>query len=213
MNGPVEAYIEQLMRKNDPLFEEMASFANSEHIPIMDPIGMETLCQMLRIQKPESVLEIGTAIGYSALKMADALPNVKIVTIEREEERVAQANAYFARTPLSRRIRLLKGDALCGDVIQKARELGPYDAIFIDAAKGQYRKFFDSFTPFLREKGCVYTDNVLFKGLVVQDFIEKKQVSNLVRKIRSYNEWLMQHEQFITAIFPVGDGLAVSMKR
>lgn len=124
MNGSVEAYIEQLMRKNDPLFEEMASFANSEHIPIMDSIGMETLCQMLRIQKPESVLEIGTAIGYSALKMADALPDVKIVTIEREEERVAQANAYFARTPLSRRIRLLKGDALCGDVIQKTRELG-----------------------------------------------------------------------------------------
>ncbi|GER66258.1 O-methyltransferase [Weizmannia acidilactici] len=213
MNSPVEAYIQSLFRKKNALFEEMERFAKEQHIPIMEPLGIETLCQVLRIQQPRKILEIGTAIGYSALRMADALPDAEIITIEREKGRYDQASDYFSRTPLSGRIRLLNGDALDGEIIEQVRALGPYGAIFIDAAKGQYRKFFDTYTPFLRENGCVYTDNVLFKGLVAETFIEKKQVNNLVRKIRQYNEWLMQHEQFITTIFPVGDGLAVSVKR
>ncbi|WP_018665506.1 O-methyltransferase [Heyndrickxia acidiproducens] len=213
MNDPVDAYITSLIRGRMPLFEEMETYAHEQHIPIMELAGIEGLCQLLRLQQPKKILEIGTAIGYSALRMAAALPDAEIITVEREEARFTKAYDYLAQTPLSAQIRLLTGDALDESTFKRIRSYAPFDAIFIDAAKGQYQKFFSTFSPLLGEHGCIYTDNVLFKGLVTETFIEKKQVRNLVRKIRNYNEWLMQHEQFITTIFPVGDGLAVSLKR
>ena len=211
MDNIIHRYIESLIKSRDPLFAEMEAFAQEHGVPIMEPIGIEAMLQIMRIQQPKRILEIGTAIGYSALRMAAALPETKIITIERDELRYQQAMDYIESSGFGERVEVLFGDAL--ELVEQAGEKGPYDAIFIDAAKGQYTKFFESYSAFLTPEGTVYTDNVLFKGYVAGIPVESKRIINLVKKIRSYNEWLMNHPGFDTAIFPVGDGLAVSHKR
>lgn len=211
MNEKLHAYIEDLIPKRDPLFEEMENYAKKHHIPIMELAGIEAMLQILRIQKPEKILELGTAIGYSALRMAEAVNTAKVVTIERDSERYQIAEQYFHRSGRNDQITLIKGDAL--EVENQISDLGPYDAIFIDAAKGQYKKFFEIYSKFLDKNGIIITDNVLFKGLVAEDEIESKRTRNLVKKINDFNDWLMNHPDFDTIILPVGDGVAISKKR
>ncbi|MFK2824453.1 O-methyltransferase [Bacillus sp. B190/17] len=211
MDNIIHKYIESLIKDRSGLISEMEAIAREQGVPIMEAAGIEALLQIMRIQQPRRILEIGTAIGYSALRMAQALPNVEIVTIERDEQRYQQAIDYISRSGNKSRVTVLFGDAL--ELAAEAGEKGPYDAIFIDAAKGQYTKFFESYSAFLTTNGTVYTDNVLFKGYVAGIPAESKRINNLVKKIQSYNEWLMNHPDFDTAIIPVGDGLAISRKR
>ncbi|MBM7649026.1 putative O-methyltransferase YrrM [Bacillus ectoiniformans] len=211
MDDKLHQYIESLINERPPLFTEMEAFAKEAHVPIMEIVGMEALLQMLRVQQPKKILEIGTAIGYSALRMAEALPGVQIVSIERDQERYEQACKFIEKSGCSDQIHLVFGDAL--ETVGQAGELGPFDALFIDAAKGQYTKFFEKYSPFVSDMGAIYTDNVLFKGLVADTEIEVKRIRNLAKKIHHYNEWLMNHEEYHTAILPVGDGLAISTKR
>lgn len=211
MDEKIHHYIESLIPKRTGLFAEMEEFAREQGVPIMESVGIEVMLQMLRIQRPARILEIGTAIGYSALRMAAALPGTEIVSVERDEERYKQAISYLDRSEHGRRVKVLFGDAL--DLSAQARELGPYDAIFIDAAKGQYKRFFDMYSLCLAERGVIYTDNVLFKGHVAGIPVESKRIDRLVKKIQSYNEWLMNHEEYDTIIIPAGDGLAISRKR
>nr|WP_249310357.1 O-methyltransferase [Bacillus sp. FJAT-49736] len=206
----MHTYIESLITKRKPIFEEMERYAEEHGVPIMELTGIETLLQILRIQRPAKILEIGAAIGYSAMRIADALPNSYLVTIERDENRFKQAMKNIERAGMIGQINVVQGDAL--EVFEKIKNEGPFDAIFVDAAKGQYLKFFEMYSPLLSENGIILTDNVLFKGLVAEDNIESKRIRNLVKKIKNYNEWLMSHSQYITTIIPVGDGLAVSKK-
>lgn len=211
MQDRIHTYIESLIKKREPIFAEMEQYALEHDVPIMELSGIEALLQMLRIQGPAKILEIGTAIGYSAMRMADALPNTTIVTIERDTERFNEAIHNITRSGLDRQIKVIHADAL--EISDKMKDYGPFDALFIDAAKGQYLKFFEMYTPYLSENGIIFTDNVLFKGLVVEEYIESKRTRNLVNKIKNYNEWLMNHNEYITSIIPVGDGLAISKKR
>ncbi|MGE8206151.1 O-methyltransferase [Heyndrickxia sp. NPDC080065] len=210
MKDAIHSYVESLIKKRSPLFIEMEKYAAVHNVPIMELAGIEVLLQLLRMQQPKKILEIGTAIGYSAMRMAEALPDSQIVTIERDDERYDQAIINIAKTDFTNQITVLKGDAL--DIFKVVKEQGPFDAIFIDAAKGQYMRFFELYTPLLTKNGYVYTDNVLFKGLVVEETIDNKRIRNLVSKIKKYNEWLMNHEDYLTTIIPVGDGLAISRK-
>jgi predicted O-methyltransferase YrrM len=210
MNEQVISYIHSLIKARNPLLNEMEEYAREHNVPIMELAGIEALLQLLRIQKPKRILEIGTAIGYSALRMAEALPGSSIVSIERDDERFQQALQFIGRSNHADQIKVIKGDAL--ELAEAIEQHGPFDSLFIDAAKGQYLKFFELYTPFLARSGFVYTDNVLFKGLVAEEQIESKRIRNLVSKIKHYNEWLMSHEAYVTAILPVGDGLAVSQK-
>ncbi|HZG71696.1 MAG TPA: O-methyltransferase [Chondromyces sp.] len=211
MDDKLHHYIESLVEERSPFFAEMEQFARENGVPIMEVVGIEALLQFLRIQKPKRILEIGTAIGYSALRMADALPDAVVVTVERDEERYHQANEYIKKASCQNRIHVIQGDAL--ETVSEVQAYGPFDSIFIDAAKGQYTKFFESYTPFLSKQGVVYSDNVLFKGYVAENEIESKRLRNLVKKIKGYNEWLMKHPDYVSAIIPVGDGLAISTKR
>lgn len=207
----LRSYIERLMPERNELLREMENEAKENHVPIMELAGIEAMLQILRIQKPRKILEIGTAIGYSALRMVYAVESVQVVTIERDEERYQKAEKYFERSGKKDQIVLVKGDAL--EVAEEIRDLGPYDAIFIDAAKGQYKRFFETYVEFLQVDGILITDNVLFKGLVCEKEIESKRTRNLVRKIDDYNSWLMGHPDYYTVILPVGDGVAVSKRR
>ncbi|QVY60464.1 O-methyltransferase [Cytobacillus gottheilii] len=210
-NDKLHTYIEKLTKERPPLLMEMEQYAEENGVPIMELVGIEALLQLLRIQQAKSILEVGTAIGYSALRMALALPESKIVTLERDEERIKLAGQYIQRSGREEQIIQLTGDAL--ELEQEVKHHGPYDAIFIDAAKGQYQRFFEMYAPFLKDDGVIVTDNVLFKGLVCEDEIENKRIRSLVKKINLFNEWLMSHEDYDTVILPVGDGIAISKKR
>lgn len=207
----LQTYIENKIHPRNELLQEMEEYAQAENVPIMELIGIEALLQILRIHNPGVILEVGAAIGYSALRMSLALPKAKIITIERDDERANKAEIFINRAGKDSDIILIRGDALL--VEDTIKTYGPFDAIFIDAAKGQYQRFFDLYSQYLNDKGIIITDNILFKGLVCQNQIENKRIRSLVKKIDGYNDWLMNHPDYDTAILPVGDGIAISKKR
>ena len=203
--------MENLIPARSNQISEIEQYAKENEVPIMELIGIEALLQLLRIQQPKKILEVGTAIGYSALRMAEVLPSSQIIIIERDEQRHLVAKENVKKLKRESQIVLLYGDALELESIVK--QYGPFDAIFIDAAKGQYQKFFDLYSQFLTNDGIVYTDNILFHGLVAEEEIDSRNLRQLVCKIRNYNQWLMENQDYHTAILPVGDGIAISKKR
>ncbi|WP_071460220.1 O-methyltransferase [Bacillus massilinigeriensis] len=207
----LQDYIESLIPTSEGIFKEMEEYAAANGVPIMEPAGLEAMLQILRICQPRTILEVGTAIGYSALRMVDSLPDAMVITIERDQERCKLAKENIDKACRNKQVVLLEGDALeMGEAVSK---YAPYDVIFIDAAKGQYRKFFEMYEPFLQSKGMIITDNVLFKGLVAETDIEHKRTKKLVEKINQFNRWLAGHPGYDTIIIPSGDGIAVSRKR
>lgn len=207
----VRNYLHSLIGDRPSIFYEMEQYAEEEHVPIMESTGIEVMLQMMKIQKPKRILEIGTAIGYSALRMAEALPDSQIVTIEIDESKIEKAQHYIQQAGAEKRISIIHGNAL--DVLETVSSFAPFDAIFIDAAKGQYRKFFEMYSKFLPASGCIYVDNVLFRGLVADPTArDNKRLAKIAEKLAGFNQWLMSHNEFETVIIPVGDGLAVSRK-
>ncbi|WP_059171232.1 O-methyltransferase [Bacillus sp. FJAT-27445] len=211
LDEKLQTYIDSLIPARNGLFAEMEAYAKEHHVPIMEPAGMEALLQILRIHRPARILEIGTAIGYSALRMAEALPEAKIVSIERDSDRFSLACSNVEAAGESERVVLILGDAL--ETAGEAASEAPYDAIFIDAAKGQYRKFFSLYSPLLKAGGIMVTDNVLFKGLVYGREPDSGRLGKLAEKIHGYNVWLTSLEEYVTTILPVGDGVAISYKK
>jgi len=211
LDDSIKSYLESYLPERNLFFKELEQFALEHRVPIMESTGIETMLQIMRIQNPKRILEIGTAIGYSALRMADTIQNTHIVTLEMDDERFSQAKENIKRYNMEERVTVIQGNAL--DLYDQVAEHGPYDAIFIDAAKGQYAKFFTMYKDLLTENGCIYTDNVLFKGLVAEQEIESRRTRNLVKKIDEFNHWLMNHPDYDTVILPVGDGVAISKRR
>ncbi|MGL4821163.1 MAG: O-methyltransferase [Bacilli bacterium] len=212
-NDNFEQYIADWYAHSDERVKQLESYAKTNHVPIMDPYGMAVMLSYMTAKKHKRILEIGTAIGYSAIRMAIELPEVQIVTIERDKERYEEALKNIADFHLTDRITVLFGDALEteGVVAQHA----PYDGMFIDAAKGQYTKFFEMYTPYCTTDALVYTDNVLFKGhvMAVDDAHIPQKQQALVKKIRTYNAWLHDHPEWTSVLLPVGDGLFVSQRK
>lgn len=209
-NPSLLQYLTSLVPEKDEFFSKLEAYAKEHQVPIMDEVSVEVLLQLLRLKKPKKVLEIGTAIGYSALRMADAIPDAFIVSIERDKDRFTVASKNIATKGFNDRIKLFEGDAF--DLLEETKTYGPYDCIFIDAAKGQYQKFFEMFSEQLTDEGFIITDNVLFRGYVYED-TENKRLQKIAAKIRNYNEWLLQKEQFHTVILPIGDGIAISVRK
>ncbi|MGN1400859.1 MAG: O-methyltransferase [Bacillus sp. (in: firmicutes)] len=213
MNQMLHDYLIELIPDRSQLCMEMEEYANANEVPIMDRIGMEALLQILRIHAPKSILEIGAAIGYSAIRMTEALPDTTVVTMERDEKRIEDARQYIKQAAKQDRILLLEGDAL--ELGTEAEKHGPYDVIFIDAAKGQYTRFFEIYEKMLAPNGIIISDNVLFKEEVCwpEEEFKSRRRRALVRKIKNYNAWLMKNQSYHTAILPVGDGMAISKKK
>ncbi|WP_431027281.1 O-methyltransferase [Lysinibacillus sp. LZ02] len=206
-----DAYIHSFIQPRNELLLEMEQFAAANHVPIMQLSGIEALNQLLRIQQPKTILEIGTAIGYSAMRMALALPEVQIVTVERDETRVAHAREFIARSEVAERITVIEGDALEVDVEQVQ---STYDAVFIDAAKGQYQKFFEKYAPLVPSGGVLYIDNMYMHGLSDLDIKEvPRRKRTMIRNLKTFTDWIMQHPDYTSAFFPIGDGLLICLKR
>ncbi len=206
-----ETYLNKTLDEPSEHIQQLQQYAEAHHVPIMEPLGMEFLEQIIRLKQPERILEIGAAIGYSAIRMAQSFPQSEIVTVEREEKRYHEAVKNIKDAGLENRITVLLGDALeNADTLQS---YGPYDVLFIDAAKGQYQRFFELFTPSLTKDGVIISDNVLFKGYVAENPNDGSNKAKIARKIEAYNEWLIQHPEYKTTIVPIGDGVAISTKR
>lgn len=203
------------IKDRTPLLLEMEAYAAENMVPIMELDGMETLLKFMELHQPKKVLEIGTAIGYSALRMIDRLPEVEITTIERIPERFEDAKKYIAMAGKTSQVTLIEGDAL--EVEDQVAANAPYDALFIDAAKGQYKNFFEMYEKYVTPGGVIFSDNVLYKGLVEKEKEElvdqSRRAKQLIRKIQNFNFWLSENENYETVILRVGDGLAVSVKR
>ncbi|WP_228027547.1 O-methyltransferase [Bacillus fonticola] len=198
------------MTRWNELFAEMEEVALRDRIPIMERDGLEGMLQFLRIQQPKRILEIGTAIGYSALQMKSVCPSAEIVTVERDEIRFQQACRYVDRAGCQKTMHLLLGDAL--DVHEEVASYGSFDALFIDAAKGHYEAFFQLYAPSLRPEGVIYIDNVLFRGYVFEGEAPTKRMQQLAKKMRRFHEWMEEQVDYTAVTYPVGDGVMVVVR-
>lgn len=197
---------------HDDLSLEMKQYAEEFDVPIIQDQGLELMLQLLRIKQPKAILEIGTAIGYSSLMMARHLPHAQIVSIERDTKRYQEAVAYHERSSIQDQVTLIEADAL--EIANEELPIQKYDVIFIDAAKAQYQRFFEKYESLLNEDGMIISDNLIFHGHIFDN--NQKQSRNLkqlVRKINRYNDWLANHPDYDTLLLPIGDGVAISLKK
>ncbi len=189
--------------------KEIKEYAICNKIPIMQDAGIDFLTTFIIKHQIKNVLEVGTAIGYSAIMMSLCSPNLKVTTIERDEHRYMEALKNIKKMNLEDRITPIFNDALNVKLDDK------YDLIFIDAAKAQNIKFFELFERNLNPEGYIITDNMYFHGLVKKN--EKEIVSRnlrgIVRKIKDYITFLKNNDRYNTTIYDVGDGIAVSEKK
>ena len=208
--GLSDTYVENFLLPREELLLEMEQYAEAHHVPIMQLSGIEALSQILRIQNPKAILEIGTAIGYSAIRIAKAVPNTSIVTIERDTNRVEVAKQFIAKSNVESQITVIEGDALEVELDSNST----FDAVFIDAAKGQYMKFFEKYSPFVPSGGVLYIDNMYMHGLSDIDIKEvPKRKRTMIRNLKQFSDWIMQHPDYTSAFFPIGDGLLICLKR
>ncbi len=191
------------------LILEMERYANANNVPIIELESIKFIMKYIKLNKVKSILEIGTAIGYSAILMANANNFCEITTIEKDEKRYREAVKNVNKSGFDKRIELVYNDAL------EVNLAGcKYDLIFIDAAKGQYIKYFDKFANYLNPGGVIITDNLKFHGLVKnKNDIKSKNVRGIVTKIEKYIEYLKSNKEYITKFYDIGDGLSVSFRR
>ena len=188
---------------------EIKKYALDNKIPIMVDEGIDFLTTFIIKNQTTNILEIGSAIGYSAIMMALANPNVKITTIERDHERYLEAVKNVKKLGLEDRITLIFNDALETSIE------GKFDLIFIDAAKGQNIRFFEKFESNLTDHGVIITDNIDFHGLVQKDVdsIQSRNLRGLIRKIREYIDYLKNNPKYEVEFLKIGDGIAVARKK
>ncbi len=198
-----------MVGENYQMLKEMKSYAKENRIPIMEDEGIDFLTTFILKHQIKRVLEVGTAIGYSAIMMALCQPTLKITSIERDEVRYLEALKNVKKFHLEDRITLIFKDAL--DV----KIEGEFDLIFLDAAKSQNINFFQLFSKNLVSDGYIITDNMYFHGLVEKQEREIKTANlrSLVRKIKEYISFLNNNPDFNTIIYRIGDGVAVSEKK
>ena len=193
---------------NKQELEKIKEKALEEHVPIIMDDTLEVVDKILKELKPKKILEIGTAVGYSAMCFSEYLEDGgKIDTIERDLERVEQARENIVKVEVAEKINILAGDAV--EILPTLNE--KYDMVFIDAAKGKYPFFLKEALRMLNDNGIILADNVLYKGYVMSDYNKHKQ-RTAVRNLREYIAEVTQNPDLETEILEVGDGLAVTRK-
>ena len=197
------------MNYQDKDIKELKEYAILENIPIMQDDGIEFLTNFIIKKQLKNILEIGTAIGYSAIMMARTRDDIHITTIERNETRYMEALKNIKKFNLEDRITLIFNDAL------NVKLEGEFDLIFIDAAKGKNKDFFEHFEANLSLDGYIITDNMDFHGYVAmkEEDIPSKNILGIVRKIKDYTYFLENHMLYKTTIYKIGDGIAVTERR
>lgn len=207
----LNAFIDSLDTGNTPFLNEIEKEAKETNVPIIRTQVQSLLKLLLAMRKPATILEVGCAIGFSALLMSEYGPeDCHITTIEKYEKRIPVARENFRRAGKEERITLLEGDA--AEILQKMT--GAYDMIFMDAAKGQYIHFLPDVLRLLAPGGILLSDNVLQDGNILESrFAVTRRNRTIHSRMRAYLYELKHHPQLETVILPVGDGVTLSVKR
>mgnify|MGYP000672917107 CR=1 FL=1 len=211
VNDRITAYIQSLDAGNGPLLDSIEEEALADCVPIIRRETSAFLKTLIALKRPQSILEVGTAVGYSALLMSRVMPeNCRITTIEKYEKRIPIAKRNFERAGKEPCITLLEGDAeeILGTLS------GPYDFIFMDAAKGQNINYLPEILRLMPKGGLLITDNILQEGELVESrYVVTRRDRTIHTRIREYVYELTHNDNLITSIVPIGDGITLSVKK
>ncbi len=204
-------YINSLDRGNTAILDTIEREALDSYVPIIRKEMQSFLKLLLAMQKPKRILEVGTAVGFSAILMAEYAPYpCEIVTIENYEKRIPIARENFIRAGKENQITLIEGDAT--EVLKTLEE--PFDMIFMDAAKGQYINFMPDILRLLKKDGVLVSDNVLQDGDIIEShFVVTRRNRTIHKRMREYLYELTHRDDLVTAVLPIGDGITLSSKR
>lgn len=211
VNERMTTFIDSLDTGNAEYLNQLEQYAKENNVPIIRPSMQSFLKLLLAMKQPKKILEVGTAVGFSALLMAKYGPkDCHITTIEKYEKRIPIAKENFAKYGKEEKITLLEGDAT--DILSQLD--GPFDLIFMDAAKGQYIHFLPDIMRLLPEGGVLVSDNVLQDGDVIESrYAVTRRNRTIHSRMREYLYELKHHPDLVTSILPVGDGITVSVKQ
>lgn len=207
----ITQYIHSLDQGHGAFCDQIAKAARADRVPIIRKETASFLQAMVAATRPKRILEVGTAVGYSALLMAQVMPEeTDIITIEKYEPRIPVARRHFAEAGLFDRITLLEGDA--GEILKKLD--GSFDFIFMDAAKGQYIHWLPDILRLLSANGVLFSDNVLQDGDIIESrFAVERRNRTIHARMREYLYTLTHMPELQTSVVPIGDGVALSVKR
>jgi len=206
----INNYIRNTIKENDSILKELEDFAKENHVPIIQPEVAKLLLVTGKLLKPKRILEVGTAIGYSAIILSKVLDEGgKIDTVDRYELMIERAQINIKRAGLENTVNIIVGDAV--EVLRCLDK--KYDMIFLDAAKGQYPEFLPECMRMLNKGGLLFSDNVLYKGMVANDDLVVRRKKTIVKRLRDFLSSICENEELDTSILPVGDGVALSYKK
>lgn len=210
----MEKYIRDLIPENQGILREMEQYAEKNNVPIIQKEAANFLDLMINMKKPKRILELGTAIGYSSIFMCmSAHKDCSIITVERNENMIKLADENIKKYGFDNNISIVAGDCLealetlCND------DKEGFDIIFMDAGKGHYNHFLPYCLKLLKKEGIIIADNVLFRGMVASKELVKRRKITIVKRMRKYLEMISNKEEFTTSVIPMGDGIAVTMRR
>ena len=199
------------MMQTTELLQEMEAFAAINKVPIINENGRKVFINIIEAKKPKRVLEIGTAIGYSALlTMVHGAEDARVLSLELSPERAALAQEFIAKSPYADRVKIVLGDA--GEILGGLNPSEPFDMVFIDAAKGQYPDYLRKVLPLLAEDGIIVADNVLFRGYVFSEEKPPRRYKTIVKRLRQYLAMVNDDRYFVTEVYENGDGLALTRR-
>lgn len=206
----IEKYIRELIPKSADVLRELEEYAAKNNVPIVQKETRRFLELMITLKKPNSILELGTAIGYSAILMNISSNGIsEITTVERDKNMIEIAAKNLEKYGFQDKINILEGD--CLEILQNLE--GSFDLIFIDAGKGHYNHFFPYCKKLLSNDGVIIADNVLFRGMVASKELLVRRKITIVKRMKSYLELISDDDDFVTSVLPMGDGIAVSVRR
>lgn len=193
-------------------FDEIEGSARKRNIPVMEKEGIEFLINIFKENNCKSCLEIGSAIGYSAMMMVSNIDDFVVETIELDKERYDEAVININNNNLNDRIIIHHDDALEFSVDNLHYQ--QFDCLFIDAAKAQYQKFFEKYMPYVKDNGICIVDNLDFHGMIFDiDNIKNRNTKQLVKKIKRFKDWIFNHDEYIVTYYGVGDGICVIKRK
>lgn len=199
------------MEKEEYL-KKMKQYAIENHVPILQDASLDLILLVLKLKKPNSILEVGTAIGYSAINFSKYLDgeNSHILTVEKSEDMYKEAIKNIKNVGLEEKITVINADAT--EYLPTLDENDKYDVVFIDAAKGQYLVFLENALRVIKKGGIIIADNVYFKGRVLSGYNEHRH-RTATNRLRKYLELVTEDETLDTTVFNIGDGVAISIKK
>jgi len=206
----INDYIRKTIKPSSGILKELEIHAQENHVPIIHPEVASLLVLLGKLLKPYRILEVGTAIGYSAILLSGILaPGGRIDTVERYGLMIEKALGNIKKAGLENSINVIEGDAL--DVLKCLDK--QYDMIFLDAAKGQYPEFLPECKRMLKPGGLMVSDNVLYKGMIASDELVVRRKKTIVKRMRDFLDNLCMDEELDTSIIPMGDGVALTYRK